>query len=133
MPGSPATTANEHPAILRQQARLSVDVSHVSYAMTHREAGSIALLAKSNQEGKAMATGKKWKYKISAEHCLAAGRTAGALLLGNAALIVANDFNHWQNALKVVALGLVLIIMCSLGRTKATNALKSDNDSKEKL
>lgn len=78
-----------------------------------------------------MNIGKKWKYKVSAEHCLGAGRTAGALLLGNSALIVADGFDYWPNALKVVILGLFLIIMCSLGRTKATSALKSDNDLKE--
>lgn len=78
-----------------------------------------------------MNIGKKWKYKVSVEHCLSAGRTAGALLLGNSALIMANDIDHWLNALKVVILGLVLIIMCSLSRAKATSALKFDNDLKE--
>ena len=53
----------------------------------------------------------KRKLKFSGEHFLAAGRTSGALLMGNAALIIATRPDQWQDALKVALLGLFLVIL----------------------
>ncbi|RYF32436.1 MAG: hypothetical protein EOO38_30990 [Cytophagaceae bacterium] len=79
-----------------------------------------------------MASRPKRKYSLSVDSFLAAGRTAGALLLGNAALIVTNDLNHWANALKVVSLGLILITMCSIDTTEVSAESGTDNDQQEK-
>lgn len=78
-----------------------------------------------------MASQPKRKYNLSVDNFMAAGRTAGALLLGNAALIVTNDLNHWPNALKVVSLGLILVTMCSIDSTEVSTESGTDNDRQE--
>jgi len=74
----------------------------------------------------------KRRFKFSGEHFLAAGRTSGALLMGNAALIFATKADHWLDALKVGLLGLFLVILCSIVVSKVPKAFDTDTSRKEK-
>jgi hypothetical protein len=99
--------------------------------MTRRETGFIASNATSTLE-ESMAIRSKRKFKFSGDHFLAAGRTAGALLMGNAALIGATKPEQWQDALKVAAVGLFLVILCSIVRSKVPEETGADHNRKEK-
>ncbi len=74
----------------------------------------------------------KRRFKFSGEHFLAAGRTSGALLMGNAALIFATKPDQWLDALKVGLLGLFLVILCSIVMSKVPKAFDTDTSRKEK-
>lgn len=79
-----------------------------------------------------MGLNSKRKLKFSGEHFLAAGRTSGALLMGNAALIIATRPDQWQDALKVALLGLFLVILCSIVISRVPKESGTDTNRKEK-
>lgn len=52
--------------------------------------------------------------------------------MGNAALIAATKPEQWQDALKVAAVGLFLVILCSIVTSKVPEVTGADHNRKEK-
>jgi hypothetical protein len=80
-----------------------------------------------------MEKSRRETLRLNVQSILSAVRTAGALLIGNAALIAVNNVNDWEKSLKVVVLGAILITICSYEQVKVpVEPVKANSGTGEK-